>query len=1310
MELNSSLAALQPPVRKRTLSRGWRLAAAAWMASTALSASGVTIDLADKPLFATISVPGNLALALSVEWPTATTPAYPSTTAYTTGGTFLGYFDPEKCYTYTAVNTGTTASPDYSTSYFAPVAAASSHVCSSSSSNSRWSGNYLNWASMQTLDAFRWVLTGGYRSVDTTTSTILTKTYAAQDSAVMPDKSVTDSTVVGGATPFNWATASTKLRNIGTAMYITGANSFGTPVNYTGQSAAAGSANSTDTYRVYINVKVCDSTVGVETFCKQYGSNYKPEGLMQKYASQLRYSAFGYYNHSGNTTLQRDGGVMRARMKYIGPTKPVPGSSALTNSATEWDATTGVMVTSPDGTDATNTVTNASAAGWTVAVDNSGVMNYLNKFGYSAKSYKSKDPVAELYYSALRYFKNLGNVPSYTDLSGAGTSATAQAWLDGFPAITSWDDPILYSCQKNFILGIGDVNTHRDANLPGSTIRSSLEPALPSEVAADTSTDVKLATDMVGQLEGLSGSSTLGSYYGDSSSTSCAGTGSQCNSYYLAGLAYDAHVNDIRPLMQDKQTVNTYWMDVLENQVFKHKNPYWLGAKYGGFEVPSGFSPYATTNSATTLNDSSWYQNADTLTIGTNSLTYSTDTTGTDKRPDNYFPGNRPELMLAGLTNAFAKISSEADAATSTAYATVSPNITSSGATSYSASYDPKTWTGKVVASSVTYDSNGTPTVTDKWDARALLEAPAVTASTRKVITCCTSTGAALAFTAASLGAATLHSRTYYASFSNVPGVASGSQSAANYVAYLRGDKTNEAVNGGVYRTRSYRLGDIVNAKPLAVGAPSFPYYDVYNAGYSGFKVSYASRKTVVYAGANDGMLHAFDGSVGATASGSELFAYIPSFAYGDSSTAGTSGLASLGTPSFSHHYFVDGTPEQFDVNLNRTSGASSTTPDWRTLLIGGLGKGGKGYYAIDVTNPSAWTSETAVAAQVMWEFADPRLGYSYGKPSVVKTAKYGWVVVFTSGYNNSDGIGYFFLVNPRTGALLEAVATPAGSVAAPINLGQHTAFVANLSDMTADAVYAGDLAGNVWRLDLTGTPTTYATPTRIATLVNAAGAAQPVTTRPLIETEPNSSKRYVLVGTGKLLADTDIASASVQSFYAMIDGTKGSGDFYTSSSLPTGVSFPLTRSALQANTNLLTGIGSSPSSAMGWYFDLPVSSGIAQRVDVDPKSNQGIVTFAANLPNGSACSPSGTGTLYAVSFAGGKSVLQNGSGDLVGSTTPVPGIITDISIQRVDGKLRLYVGGNGADGKPVIAKVPATLITAGGIKQLNWREVMLGD
>jgi type IV pilus assembly protein PilY1 len=1295
--------------------RPFRFAALLAALITMVPLAGRAVDLADQPVFLKNNVPGNVLLALSVEFPTALSPAY--YTDYSALNAYIGYFDPEKCYRYIY----DASKPEES--YFAPDSKASGRACSSSAAKALWSGNFLNWASMGALDAFRKGMTGGHRAVDTVTTTILEKAYnfnsGAQTPANTRDKTIADPTLISGATPFGWASATTKVWHQGTAMLITGKKTIDgvadmdttcpkgakcvdvgspakpfaplTPDNstsfyYNAQSSAAETADETKIYKVYIRVKVCDPSVGVESNCTAYGSNYKPEGLMQAYSSKLRFSAFGYLNlPEYDKKKQRDGGVMRARMKYVGPNKTVPGSTPVANPNAEWDANTGRFVSNPDRTDADKTVSTFKLSG---ALD-SGVVNYLNKFGSTLGDYKSFDPVSELYYAGLRYYKNEGNLEGYT-------KGTDDKNADGFPVITDWDDPILYSCQKNFILGIGDVNTHTDRNFEGATGRTSNEGS--ARAPTITSKDVTEATNMVGKLEGIS------------DLADAAPNKDKSNSFYIAGLAYDAHTVDFRADLEGKQNISTYWLDVWEYGKYKDKtqNMYWLAAKYGGFTPPEGFSPYSNNNSRDTLKDDDWYTNLEML-------------EGTDKRPDNYFAASHADKMIEGLQAAFEKIASETEDSASTALSTASPNVTTDGAVSYSASYNEGNWTGQVDATKVTFEGDGTPTTERKWSAQALLDARDV--NQRKIVTCCTSAGAALPFTFSSLSGATLSSRTNYSTFANVPGVASTPESVGNYIKYLRGDRAQERKNGGAYRSRGHLLGDIINSKPVAVGVPAFPYHDNYNPGYSAFKQAHNNsayrRKTVVYVGANDGMLHAFDGSIDESTSGQELFAYVPSFVYGDSKTAGTSGLASLGKSAYSHRYFVDSTPAYFDVDFSRTKGATNSTKDgakppsdWRTLLIGGLGKGGKGYYAIDVTDPRTWTSELEVAGKVLWEFTDPRMGYSYGRPSVVKTKKYGWVVIFTSGYNNSDGVGYFFFVNPRNGELLEAVATPKGSVGSPLNIGEHTAYVPDYSDMTADAVYAGDLMGNVWRLDLTGNGD-YGPPEAIASLTNALREAQPVTVRPLVEMDPSSKKRYVLIGTGKLLADSDRRNSSVQSFYAIVDGTGAYGKFYTKSTLPTGISFPIDSRSLEPNKNLLEGIGSKPASPMGWYFDLPTSNGIAQRVNVTPTANRGIVAFVANLPDGEICLPGGSGTVYAATFTDGQTVLVDSDGGaLVASTTPVliGGILTEVAINRVNGKLRLYVGGGDAKGKPVIGKAPANLSTAGGLKQLDWRGVTAAD
>src|SRR5262249_15016765 len=148
----------------------------------------------------------------------------------------------------------------------------------------------------------------------------------------------------------------------------------------------------------------------LESNCRQYSSSAKPEGLIQQYSDELRVGVFGYLN---DPNMLRDGGVLRAREKFVGQNLIVPGGGSSPNSNKEWDATTGVLITNPDPTDAS-----ATTSAFSTSVVNSGVINYLNKFGeLTTNTHKSYDPVSELYYTALRYLKHQGNVPEYTTMA-----------------------------------------------------------------------------------------------------------------------------------------------------------------------------------------------------------------------------------------------------------------------------------------------------------------------------------------------------------------------------------------------------------------------------------------------------------------------------------------------------------------------------------------------------------------------------------------------------------------------------------------------------------------------------------------------------------------------------------------------------------------------------------------------------------------------------------------------------------------------------------------------------------------------------
>lgn len=467
-------------------------------------------------------------------------------------------------------------------------------------------------------------------------------------------------------------------------------------------------------------------------------------------------------------------------------------------------------------------------------------------------------------------------------------------------------------------------------------------------------------------------------------------------------------------------------------------------------------------------------------------------------------------------------------------------------------------------------------------------------------------------------------------------------------------------------------------------------------------------------------MMHAINGALATTTTagmesdanaGKEMFAYVPrALLQGPNNTPNVDGLASLGNPSYVHHFMVNATPNVYDVDFAKTQGASGAA-DWRSVLIGGLGKGGKAYYALDVTDPTSWTGEAAVAGKVLWEFSNSttgmsgQLGYTFGDPVVVKTKKYGWVAIFTSGYGNADGKGYLFFVNPKTGALLEMVGTTVGSVTASAGLAHANAFVVDATDGTADAVYAGDLLGNLWRFDVTATTGSYPQPTKLASLTAAAdGSAQPVTTSPAIEVHPSTKKRYVMIGTGRLLDQTDISSSQIQSFYAIVDGTNASFSAVPPSPL---TSFPVVRSNLVANSNALTGITFDVNAPAGWVEDLGLdtATNTGWRVINDSTTLAGSVAFASILPTiGDVCTPSGSSRVYGRDFASGVTTVK---ATVSGNLQPVGyvllgGTVTDLRYISVGGKAALIAGTDTG----VVSKIDINPTSSLSLRRLNWREL----
>ncbi len=204
-------------------------------------------------------------------------------------------------------------------------------------------------------------------------------------------------------------------------------------------------------------------------------------------------------------------------------------------------------------------------------------------------------------------------------------------------------------------------------------------------------------------------------------------------------------------------------------------------------------------------------------------------------------------------------------------------------------------------------------------------------------------------------------------------------------VAYLRGDQTNEAdqTPPGPYRTRSSIIGDVLNSSPAVSGVTSYGYGQLlanvaptaaasYVAFVTSKKAIYGdnSENPVVFFGANDGMFHALDGS-NSTTGGNELFAYVPNEAIKH--------MGELVKPSYTHRYFVDGSPTVTDAYLGA----------WKTVLVSSTGAGSRSVFALDVTDPSAFRcKQGAVGFQQRFERSGRRSPGPRHRPSVGRACR----------------------------------------------------------------------------------------------------------------------------------------------------------------------------------------------------------------------------------------------------------------------------------------------------------------------------------
>ena len=1267
--------------------------------------------LADEPLFSTSSrVKPNMVLDLSVEFPT-TGAAY--RTGFDITKSYVGYWDPMGCYDYALAD-----------GYFKRSASATVSggeiVCAG-----KWSGNMLNWAASSAIDMLRYAMTGGDRVEDTADTTVLQRAVL-QDNFYNAGANFPARVLSGNLdklTPLSealGAAGTVRIANCRDRLFV--------------GSTASGSCSDPGTDQSYgpggdapyfARVQVCAADEGPirrDLCVKQPAGNYKPVGTIQTYSARMRFAAFGYLMDNTNA---RYGGVLRAPMKFAGPTTENARFEKIANEAAEWDADTGVFFANPLAS----------------TERSSGVVNYLNKFGRTGPvpgTYKSLDAVGEMYYESLRYLQ--GQLP--TDQATMGMT---EAMKDGFPvynqtakwgfgARSTWD-PVVASCQKNYILAVGDLNTHHDHSLPGlnndgldgwpSGLRAAdlanLEPdtaAWAALVGAFENDEAKTYTHPSGKKDlktyGNAGGPRAFAYRNGaqitSTNISALDTGADRGSLAWSGLAYWANTQKIRSDYPDVR-VKTYTIDVDEVgdgtiRQGKRGSAYYLAAKYGGFDDKNDDgNPFVTTvgaGSAASLSNSEWQSGVD---------------DDGQPRPSNYFLASKPEEMIAAIRQIFAKAG--AASGTIAGGALSGTRIASSGSHVYVSQLDSTRWSGSLLAYPLAYDAElgvvakgDTPT----WSAGALLTASAVKAVPRKIFTQLSSKAGAEFLWTAVAGDKAL------ADLLNAEPLArpgARDELGEGRVAYLRGDRSGEVGSKGIaFRVRDSLMGDVVNSAPLLVGAPSSA---VQGKGYDTFVTAYKDRTRAVYVGANDGMLHAFAADTGA-----ELFAYVPRSVYAR--------LGAYTSPDYVHQPYVDGSAAAGEVQ--------SADGSWRTALVSGLGGGARGVFALDVTDPAQFS-----ASSVLWEFTrddDPDMGYVTQAPRIMKfrtalatdgkPAVYRWFAVVPSGFNNTNenkaaalfllsldkaptdawerDRNYYKIVlpNPADTTVANALG-PVGDQAA--------------SDNSARLLYAGDTQGNLWKFDFSKSAPwseANALPLRGAPLMvakDANGNRQPITIAPEVGAGPNGGA-IVLFGTGKLVEVDDLGSRRVQTLYGVYD---------TQSAIPANEA----RTQLQARTVAANAKGQftisgnafvygpydgNTSRRRGWYFDLPQAIDSGERQVSRMLLSDGFLLFNTLIPNPNACGAGG----------GGHSCGVNAMSGLSEGSTCIPSTIgllaSPLIIQEGEGaytstdsfgrrietrKVAVINLGTGTGNGPGVAITRP--IEGGKVSQvagrLNWRQVL---
>jgi type IV pilus assembly protein PilY1 len=387
------------------------------------------------------------------------------------------------------------------------------------------------------------------------------------------------------------------------------------------------------------------------------------------------------------------------------------------------------------------------------------------------------------------------------------------------------------------------------------------------------------------------------------------------------------------------------------------------------------------------------------------------------------------------------------------------------------------------------------------------------------------------------------------------------------------------------------------------------------------------------------------------------------------------------------------------------------------------LNGGGRGYYALDITDPSV--------PVLLWEFTtsagigkvkDNDLGYSYGQPVITRKADGTWVVLLTSGYDNGadgpvksggtfianspagSGNGYLYVLNAGTGTIISKIATgTVGTAAAPSGLAKIAGYNFEPVGNVASHVYGGDLLGNLWRFDINiGTAAAIGTGSalKFATLFSdtAGTNPQPITSTPLLGNI--LGKRVVFIGTGKYLETADLSTTQLQTQYAIKDDDASTTLVNPRTTLVQQIlsSNPNGTASRLASTNLV-----DFSTGRGWFVNFPDAG---ERVNIDANLVLGTLVVPSIVPSSTACSPGGTGWLNFFDYRTGSAVVLNSGLGIVSSK--YDSTIVGVNIIYIQGQPRVEVV---TSSNPTPELDPNVLFKAAGVgfagKRVTWRELI---